>query len=210
MKIIVLAACAALVACSAEPTATADDSVGEGPAPATAAAEHTGPSGAYRPFFEERWPANGAQVTPAEVVAMIESQGESAAVNALWSSGESDQPTRFDTAMRGIATGDPAWLAVALRIAPGLDASASDSFAMAIQDALTTNAAGSLRLMSQLANFQAGCTHQSFEPATGQVRAFYITAIAAVEAVSDPALARLKATCLSQLKSGLATNIDRR
>ena len=68
------------------------------------------------------WPAMLAaaaapRVTPAEVSAMLDSVGSARTVERLGGLGDERAPTRFDAVLDGIASGDPAWLALrALRI----------------------------------------------------------------------------------------------
>jgi len=119
MKIVmVVAATAALAACSGQgsgnrsgnPAAPAANAVSANATSAnSAAATPTGaPAEAYRRYFDERWSRGGAAVTPAEVSAMLKNQTPQQTVNALYGSGEN---SRWDTVASGIAKGDPAWLA---------------------------------------------------------------------------------------------------
>jgi hypothetical protein len=198
---IAFAASAALVACSGQESTGDNESRAVAPAAATAGLDGAAPEGRlppapYRAYFEERYPVPAKPVSAAEAHAMLASQGPRQTVAALWGEGED---SGFESATRGIAMGDPAWLELAPRLAPGLDAGASTSFAMAMQDALTTNAEGSLRLMSQTGG--GGCTYESYEAPPEQGRAFYAAAIPAVEAVNDTALEALKAECLTQMRS---------
>lgn len=195
------AASAALVACTGQESAGDNESPAVAPAAAVAgpdgaASEGRLPPAPYRAYFEERYPVPTKAVSAAEAQAMLASQGPLQTVAALLGDGEDNG---FEAALRGIAMGDPAWLELAPRLAPGLDAGASTSFAMATQDALTTNAEEGLRLMSLLGG--AGCTYESYEAPPEQSRAFYAAAIPAVEAVNDPALEALKAECLAQMRS---------
>ena len=196
-----LAASAALVACSGQESTGDNENPEVTPAAAVAvpdgaASEGRLPPAPYRAYFEERYPVPAKAVSPAEVQAMIASQGPQQAVAALWGEGEDNG---FEAAMRGIAMGDPAWLEVAPELAPGVDAGASTSVAMATQDALTTSAEDALRLMSLWDG--ASCTYEGYEVPPEQSQAFYAAAIPAVEAVNDPELEALKAECLAQMRS---------
>ena len=196
-----LAASAALVACSGQESTGDNENPEVTPAAAVAvpdgaASEGRLPPAPYRAYFEERYPVPAKAVSAAEVQAMIASQGPQQAVAALWGEGEDNG---FEAAMRGIAMGDPAWLEVAPELAPGVDAGASTSVAMATQDALTTSAEDALRLMSLWDG--ASCTYEGYEVPPEQSQAFYAAAIPAVEAVNDPELEALKAECLAQMRS---------
>jgi hypothetical protein len=192
--VIALAGIATLLACSNEPATN----VQTANAPVTAEAPGAAPAFDYRGHVAASWAA-GPPVTPAEVAEMLDRQGAQATVGALW--GESDN-SRWATVARGIAMGDPAWLELAPRIAEGVDAGTSTEFSLALQDALTTNAAGALRLMSRLGDGAAGCTDNSMEAPPEQVRGFYAAATASVEAVRDPALQEIRNACLAQLRTG--------
>ena len=196
-----LAASAALVACSGQKSTGDNENPEVTPAAAVAvpdgsASEGRLPPAPYRAYFEERYPVPAKAVSAAEVQAMLASQGPQQTVAALWGEGEDNG---FEAAMRGIAMGDPAWLEVAPELAPGVDAGASTSVAMATQDALTTSAEDALRLMSLWDG--ASCTYEGYEVPPEQSQAFYAAAIPAVEAVNDPELEALKAECLAQMRS---------
>ena len=196
-----LAASAALVACSGQESTGDNENPEVTPAAAVAvpdgaASEGRLPPAPYRAYFEERYPVPAKAVSAAEVQAMLASQGPQQTVAALWGEGEDNG---FEAAMRGIAMGDPAWLDLAPELAPGVDAGASTSVAMATQDALTTSAEDALRLMSLWDG--ASCTYEGYEVPPEQSQAFYAAAIPAVEAVNDPELEALKAECLAQMRS---------
>ena len=196
-----LAASAALVACSGQESTGDNENPEVTPAAAVAvpdgaASEGRLPPAPYRAYFEERYPVPAKAVSAAEVQAMLASQGPQQTVAALWGEGEDNG---FEAAMRGLAMGDPAWLEVAPELAPGVDAGASTSVAMATQDALTTSAEDALRLMSLWDG--ASCTYEGYEVPPEQSQAFYAAAIPAVEAVNDPELEALKAECLAQMRS---------
>lgn len=170
------------------------------PAAAHGAAAHNPAVHAYWTLIESRWPM-GQPVTPAEVAAMIGRDGAQRTVGALWGEGDN---SRWATVARGIARGEPAWLELAPRLSPGTDAGTSDEFAMAVQDALVANAPGALRLISAIPMGTGACAENSFETPAAQSRAYYAAAIASVEAVTEPALATIRAACLVELRRGAA------
>lgn len=173
------------------------------PAPGSAAqapAAHTPAVHAYWAYIDTRWPA-GQPVTPVEVAAMITRDGAQRTVGALWGEGDTN---RWATVARGIARGEPAWLAIAPRLAGGTDAGTSDEFAMAVQDALVANAPGALRLISGIPMGTGACAENSFETPAAQSRAYYAAAIASVGAVTEPALATIRDACLAELRRGAA------
>ncbi len=210
MKYVALAlASVSLFACSqpaanksgnaAAPTTNAANSNRASAAPATGPSE---PPAAYKAHFDQRWRRAEASVTPAEVEEMLRSQTPQQVVSALW--GTDDSNNRWDTVATGIARGDPAWLALAPRIAQGTDAGTSTEFGIAAGDALTTNPAGALRLLSQIEMGVGACTENGIEVPAAQARVFFETAIAMVGAVNDPDLQQIKASCLAALRKGMA------
>jgi len=160
------------------------------------------PAEAYRRYFDERWGRGGAAVTPAEVASMLRKQTPQQTVNALYGNGEK---SRWDTLASGIARGDPAWLTLAPQIAQGTDAGTAVDFAVAVQDALTTNPAGALRLLTQVEMGVGACAENGMEVPAEQARIYFRTATAAVESVSDPALQQIKTQCLAELRKGAAS-----
>jgi hypothetical protein len=157
----------------------------------------------YIATIESRWPASGdVPISPARVNALIARNGARRTVRLLWGNG--NEPSRWHTVGRGIARGGDAWLAVAARLSPGTDAGSSDDFAAAVQDAVVTNAAGALRLLTRIPMGAGACADNGFETPPAQASAYYAAAIHAVEAVHDPALASIKTQCLASLHEGQA------
>lgn len=211
MKYLVPAALAAALAACGQPAAN-DAAAPANDAGATSTANMTAnaaPSWGearpvaerYQPHFNQRWSQGGAAVTPAEVEQMLGAQNPREVVTALYGNGEN---SRWDTVASGIAKGDPAWLALAVRLAQGTDAGTSDDFAIAAGDALTTNPTGALRLLSQIEMGVGACTENGFEVPAEQARIFFQTARASLDQVTDPALRALKDSCINQLRQGEA------
>lgn len=211
MKYLVPAALAAALAACSQPAANTanapatNDSGATGTNSSAPAAQSYGEAGApaerYRPHFDQRWARGGAAVTPAEVEQMLASQGPREVVTALYGTGEN---SRWDTVASGIAKGDPAWLALAVRLSQGTDAGTSDDFAIAAGDALTTNPTGALRLLSQIPMAAGACTENGFEVPAEQARIFFQTARASLDRVTAAELQALKGTCIDQLRQGEA------
>jgi hypothetical protein len=160
------------------------------------------PAERYRPYFDERWARGGAPVTPAEVEQMLRTQTPAQVVSALYGTGEN---SRWDTVASGVAKGDPAWLALAVRLSQGTDAGISQDFAIAASDALTTNPTGALRLLSQIPMGDGACTENGFEVPAEQALIYFQTARASLERVNDPGLRELKDACINQLRQGEAS-----
>lgn len=212
MKYSLIAALAAALAACAQPAAnsvaaatndvaaTSKDASAAGPATHSYGTANP-PAERYRAYFDQRWARGGAPVTPAEVEQMLSSQAPREVVTALYGNGEN---SRWDSVASGIAKGDPAWLALAVRLSQGTDAGTSDDFAIAAGDALTTNPTGALRLLSQIPMGAGACTENGFEVPAEQALIFFQTARASLAQVTDPDLRALKDTCSDQLRQGEA------
>lgn len=212
MKYSLIAALAAALAACAQPAAnsvaaatndvaaTSKDASAAGPATPSYGTANP-PAERYRAYFDQRWARGGAPVTPAEVEQMLSSQAPREVVTALYGNGEN---SRWDSVASGIAKGDPAWLALAVRLSQGTDAGTSDDFAIAAGDALTTNPTGALRLLSQIPMGAGACTENGFEVPAEQALIFFQTARASLAQVTDPDLRALKDTCSDQLRQGEA------
>lgn len=200
-----LAACAqpaanSVAAAKNDAAAVSKDASAAGPATHSYGTANP-PAERYRAYFDQRWARGGAPVTPAEVEQMLSSQAPREVVTALYGNGEN---SRWDSVASGIAKGDPAWLALAVRLSQGTDAGTSDDFAIAAGDALTTNPTGALRLLSQIPMGAGACTENGFEVPAEQALIFFQTARASLAQVTDPDLRALKDTCSDQLRQGEA------
>jgi hypothetical protein len=209
--VVAIAASAALIGCTGQKADTNVSANAAAPAADGATGNASGaggldygragpPPAAYAAYFNQRWSEAGRPVTPAEVLDLIGRVGPQQAVNQLNDNG---QDRRWETVSSGIAKGDPAWLAIAPRIGEGTDAGTSIDFMVAVQDAVTTNPAGALRLMTQLGDGTGFCNEHGMEVPAAQARAYFQTAMAAVEGVADPSLQQAKAGCLAELRKGM-------
>ena len=186
---------ASLAACSQGESDTAADT--EASTPAAVGGEAVT---AYEPFFDQRWP-QGVPVTPEEVSAILDEQG----AQAIEAMATAPAPNRWNTVLRGIASGEPGWLAIAPTIMAGADGGNGEEVSMALTDALTTNPEAALALIAAQPDGGAGyCADPGYETPAEQVRAFYAAARASVESVTDPELQPAKAACLAELRSSEA------
>ena len=205
-------ACAVIAASSAcsfekDSGSAENGSASAGPsarAPAAAAGQASEAQlAAYRPYFDALW-KSGPAISPDEVRGMIEAEGAARAVLKLSSSQDAEERP-WSTVVAGIARGEPLWLAVAPLIRPGTDGETAEEYSMAVTDALTTNPAGSLRLMALAEGGSDGyCIATDYETPPEQTRAYYTAAIANVERVGEPELQAIKAACLKQLREKAA------
>ena len=101
---------------------------------------------------------------------------------------------------RGVASGDPAWLAIVPQLRRATTGDASDSLTTSLTSAIATNSAHALKVIASLNDGGAEyCWDGGWEWPAPDKRAYYAAAIQAVEQVSDAALQQLKAQCLTKL-----------
>ena len=100
-------------------------------------------------------------------------------------------PNGLDPVFAGMATGDPAWLAVAPLLRPEVDGEYAEGLADALSRALPINPAGVLTAL----NASGGASELTCEATDDP------TVIAAVEGVTDPARQTVKAECLGYLRA---------
>lgn len=143
-----------------------------------------------------------ADVTPASVRAMIEADGAQPTVAALWNAHEG---AAWDVVASGVESGDQAWLDLVPQIEPGTENATAHDLAYGLSQALLTNPAG---VLAAAGGGDGHCINTEVEFAEDAAAiaesnaAYYPAAIAAVEGVSDPALAEAKAACLTSLRAG--------
>ena len=167
-----------------------------------AAAPATNSQNAAAPGNSAQAPAAaGGAITAAELRTMIERDGAQATVRALDQGGTPAAPNRLAAAMNGIASGEQAWLDVVPLIRPGVDGETGIGLTMSLRDALPKNAAGVLRLLPDKDEAGSVCDDSLVDQTDAQRRTRRDAAIAAVEAVNDPALAQAKTNCLAVLRT---------
>jgi hypothetical protein len=160
---------------------------------------------AYSQVANAQAPAAAAAVgiTPQEVRAMVARDGANATVRTLNEGGTEAAPNRFAMVMRGVSSGEQAWLDIVPLIRPGTDGEAGEGLSIALGDALPRNAAGVLRILKTPDDVASACEPLAFEEGSAERTAHVQAAIAALEAVSDPALQQAKASCLATLRAAL-------
>lgn len=198
-----IAAILALAACNRGP---ANNAAAGGPAnqaahanqvaPAPAPAAMPADSDAVRAGIAARWPA-GLPVTPAEVREMIITGNASDTVVVLVGR---EERSRWQTVTRGIALGEPEWIAIAPQLASGVDGEGAETFYSALSETLVTSPAAAVRLIG-VDGAEGYCTDNGAISDPAQQRAWYAAAIAAVEGVSEPALQPAKTACLARLRA---------
>lgn len=148
--------------------------------------------------------AAAGAVTPDQVRAMIAADGAREAVRKMNEGGSEAAPNRFALAMNGISTGEQAWLDIVPLIRPGVDGETGESLSMALSEALPRNAAGVLRVSGTAEEVPSVCDPVAFQDMSAERETYRAAAVAAVEAVSDPALQAVKTACLTTLRAAPA------
>lgn len=194
-----IVACLLLAACNRGP---ANNVVAAAPANGAAATNQTAPSAtpaasdAVRAGIAARWPV-GLPVTPAQVREMIITGNASDTVVALV--GREEQ-SRWQTVTRGIALGEPEWIAIAPQLATGVDGEGAESFYSALSETLVTSPVAAVRLIG-VDGAEGYCTDNGAISDPDQQRAWFAAAIAAVGNVSQPELQAAKNACLARLRA---------
>lgn len=196
-----IAALLVLAACNRGP---ANNVVAAAPANGAATANQAAPapsatpaaSDAVRAGIAARWPV-GLPVTPAQVREMIITGNASDTVVALV--GREEQ-SRWQTVTRGIALGEPEWIAIAPQLATGVDGEGAESFYSALSETLVTSPVAAVRLIG-VDGAEGYCTDNGAISDPAQQRAWFAAAIAAVGNVSEPDLQAAKNACLARLRA---------
>jgi len=134
-------------------------------------------------------------LSPDKIAADIAARGAAKAVARLAANGD------YDRVLGHIDNGDPRWLALAPKLAPGADAGNAEALVIALAFALPRNPAGVLALLQGKDAFAAAdvCEAPFIEDTVKDVPAYVRRARAAVSAVNDPRLASAKVQCLAAL-----------
>lgn len=173
-RLVLFAAVAALAACSPrteDPAEVVDATEGVEAAPQNP----NGPS------------ANAQALTADHVANLIAADGAAHTLAVL--TGPAD-PTGYDVVTAGVSTGDAAWLGVGQSLRPEADGMYAEGLSEAFYQALPKNAAGVLAVLKTT----GGASELTCQNTAGNT-----AAVAAVTAVTDPALAHVKQECLGYL-----------
>jgi hypothetical protein len=139
-------------------------------------------------------PRFAAHPTPAEIGRSLAEAGPRATVDALW------EQRRWDYVSERIGDGDAAFVALAPKLAAGADAGTAEDLPIALAFALPRNAPAVLAAIQGGAFDPAEvCGAPFIEDTVSDIPAYRRRATAAVQAVSDPALASVRAACLAAL-----------
>ena len=143
-----------------------------------------------------------SSITPAIVDRMIDRYGAKRTVEMLSRAAPNETHSEFghlDRVFDGIASGDPRWLALVPRLAPGTDAGTAESLPIVLADALPKNPAGVLGLIKRDASWLDACGYPMIEPTPKEMRDYFKAAIPAIRSVHDRGLQTTKRLCLREL-----------
>lgn len=184
--LVVLLACGALSLSACSPVAAPPEPAAT-PAPPLSAAPAAPPAPAV--------PA--VQTAPVEpelakqINAEIDGKGAKAVIAAL----DRDQ-ARFGKVGDAIATADPVWLTIALRLRAGSDAGTGEALSQSLARALPNAPERVLALAGHGYSVGNLCTSPFIEPAPGIAEAYEAKALAALQSVTDPALKTTVEECI--------------
>ena len=121
----------------------------------------------------------------------IDSKGAKVTLVAL-----DQDDARFGKVSDAIATADPVWLTIALRLRAGSDAGTGETLSRALAQALPNAPERVLALVGRGYGVDNLCTSPFIEPAPGVAEAYEAKAIAALQSVTDPALKTTVDECI--------------
>ena len=134
-------------------------------------------------------------LTAAEFQAMIEDDGAAGTWAILTRQGDE---ARLEALYDGLGTGDAEWLALVPQLQPAADGYYAEGLQEALFHALPNNAAGVLALMPDHAGTDFVCRPAGVPPDPDE-EAKQAADIAALQAVTDPALAERRDACLDAI-----------
>lgn len=136
--------------------------------------------------------------TPASLSQQIDHLGAKAAANSMTDS-------QWEHFLEEVGNGKPAWIAVVPRLAPGTDAGNAESLGIGLAFALPKNPDAVLSAIDPKDGHVIGvtrvCSAPFIEGTMDDIPGYIHQATAALNSVTNPALAHIKARCLNTLLS---------
>ena len=140
----------------------------------------------------------GSTPTPASITASIHRHGAKATIAAL---AKADQ---WDRVADKMGEGDARWIALAPRLAPGSDAGSAEDLGISLAFSLPKNPLAVLAAIDPANGHILGvhrvCGMPFIEDTVKDRPGYRRRALAAVSATSAPMLARVRASCLRELR----------
>jgi hypothetical protein len=116
-----------------------------------------------------------------------------------------DRSNQWDAVMDRIGRGDPAWIALAPKLAAGADGAKAEGLGIMLAKALPVNPAAVLRVLTanqyRAMSVDRVCGIPFIEPPPGADAAYKTEAVAAVTRVATPGLISVREKCLARLTS---------
>lgn len=184
--LVILLACSGLLLSACSPVAAPPEPAAA-PAPPVSAAPAAPPAS----------PIPALQTAPVEpelarqINGEIDGKGAKAVIAAL-----DRDAARFGKVGDAIATADPVWLTIALRLREGSDAGTGETLSYALAQALPNAPERVLALVGHGYSVGNLCTSPFIEPAPGVAEAYEAKAVAALQSVTDPALKTTVDECI--------------
>lgn len=126
-----------------------------------------------------------------QINAEIDGKGAKAVIAAL-----DQDPVRFGKVGDAIATADPVWLTIALRLRAGSDAGTGEALSQSLARALPNAPERVLALAGHGYSVGNLCSSPFIEPAPGVAEAYEAKALAALQSVTDPTLKTTVEECI--------------
>jgi hypothetical protein len=141
-------------------------------------------------------------LTAQAVLAMINRSGAKATVDELW------RTKRWDSVVDHVAAGQPAWIALATRLAPGTDAGTAEELSIVMAEALPKQPAEVLAaidlndgpILGASSVCGAPFIEDTPQSSPAFLRRYLVRAPAAVASVHDERLESAKRACLAALR----------
>lgn len=181
-----LMSCSVLLLPACKPVAAPADPAGQTAVPVSSTSPDASPTS-----LPSAQTAPVASELAKQINSEIDGKGAKATIAAL----DKDQ-ARFEKVAAAIATADPVWLTIALRLREGSDAGTGETLSHALAQALPNAPERVLALIGHGYTVGNLCTSPFIEPAPGVAEAYEAKAVAALQSVTDPALKTTVDECI--------------
>lgn len=135
--------------------------------------------------------------SPEQISMEIKAHGATAVVERLWDSRE------YEMVLNHVRSGAPAWVALALKLAPGTDAGAAEELSMALGHALSNNPSVVLAIINPRVfpvSLPEVCRPPFTDETRRQIWAWIRKTKSAILAVTDTSLRSKKVQCLTDIQ----------
>jgi hypothetical protein len=137
---------------------------------------------------------SGETLAPSTLLSQIKEEGARAVIDTIW------RTSRWDTLIKGVASGDEAWLNVAVELAPGSDAGSASELQDAVAWALPHAPARVIAVAEKSELYRDSCSGPPVDFPSDDPKAYFSAAISAVQKLADPAMKAARQACLTKLR----------